>query len=154
MRKLVSAAAVCALAVGLVVVPSAFGVKSAKQVGGAVSVSGTPTTITSTTTSVTATGTVATSSGCRQGRTVHFSYVNGATVTPLTETAMTKGNGAFTATLPKPTDTAPASVTIRATVDSLVRKVGSKKKGKKTKRGRVFNCLALTGDSSALTISS
>jgi hypothetical protein len=154
MRKLISACAVCAVAVGLVVVPGALGVKSAKQVGGTVTVSATPTIIESTTTTVTATGGVASNSGCKKDRTVHFSYVNGSTVTPLTETAITTSNGSYTATLPKPTDAAPASVTLRATVDALVRQVGSKKKGKKTKRGRPFNCLGLTGDSAALTVAS
>ena len=154
MRKLITACAVCAMAVGLVAVPNALGVKSPKQVGGTVTVSATPTTIESTTTSVTASGTVASNSGCKKDRTVHFSYVNGSTATPLAVTAETKGNGSYTATLPKPTDAAPASVTVRATVDPLLRKVGSKKKGKKTKKGRAFNCLELTGDSAPLTISS
>jgi hypothetical protein len=154
MRKLIIACAVCAMAIGLVAVPNALGVKSPKQVGGTVTVSATPTTIESTTTSVTATGSVASNSGCKKDRTVHFSYVNGSTVTPLAVSATTKGNGFYTATLPKPTDTAPASVTLRATVDAVVRKVGSKKKGKKTKKGRAFNCLELTGDSAPLTISS
>jgi hypothetical protein len=154
MRKLISACAVCAVAVGLVVVPNALGVKSAKQVGGTVTVAVTPTTVDATTTTVTASGTVASNSNCRKDRTIHFSYVNGATITPLAETATTKGNGAYTATLPKPTDTNPptASVVLRATVDPAVRKVGSKKKGKKTKKGRAFNCLQITGDSAPIAI--
>jgi hypothetical protein len=154
MKKLISASAVCAMAVGLVAVPNALGVKSAKQVGGTVSVSATPATIDATTTTVTASGGVASNSGCKKDRTVHFAYVNGATVTPLAETATTKGNGSYTATLPKPTDTNPptTSVVLRATVDPLTRKVGSKKKGKKTKKGRAFNCLQLTGDSAPIAI--
>ena len=154
MKKLISAGAVCAVAVGLVVVPNAFGVKSAKQVGGTVSVSVTPTTIETTTTTVTASGTVASNSNCKKDRTVHFAYVNGTTVTPLVATATTKGNGSYSATLPKPADTNPptSSVVLRATVDPMTRKVGSKKKGKKTKKGRVFNCLQLTGDSAPIAI--
>jgi hypothetical protein len=154
MRKLVSACALCAVAVGLVVVPSALGVKSPKQVGGTVTVGVTPTTITATTSSVAASGNVGASSSCRKDRTVHFAYVNGATVTPLAETAVTRPNGDYTATLPKPTDTNPptASVVLRVTVDPVTRTVGSKKKGKKTKKGRVFNCLALTADSPAIAI--
>jgi hypothetical protein len=157
MRRLISACAVCAVAVGLVAVPNALGVKSAKQVGGTVSVSVTPTTFTTgdtTVTTATVSGTVASSSNCRKDRTVHFAYVNGATVTPLAETAVTKGNGAYTATVPRPTDTNPptTSVTLRATVDAAIRKVGSKKKGKKTKKGRAFNCLSITGDSAPITI--
>jgi hypothetical protein len=154
MRKLITALAVCAMAIGVVAVPNALGVKSAKQVGGTVTVSALPTTIESTTTSVTASGSVASNSGCKKDRTVRFSYVNGSTVTPLAATATTMGNGSYTATLPKPTDAAPASVTLRATVDAVVRKVGSKKKGQKTKRGRAFNCLELTADSTPLTVAS
>ena len=157
MKKLISACAVCAMAVGLVAVPNALGVKSAKQVGGTVSVSVTPTTFTTgdtTVTTATVSGTVASNSNCRKDRTVHFAYVNGATITPLAETATTKGNGAYTATVPRPTDTNPptTSVVLRATVDPTIRKVGSKKKGKKTKKGRAFNCLQITGDSAPLTI--
>jgi hypothetical protein len=154
MRKLISACAVCAVSVGLVAVPSALGVKSAKQVGGTVSVSVTPTTVDATTTTLAASGTVASNSGCKKDRTAHFSYVNGATVTPLAETATTKGNGSYSATLPKPTDTNPptTSVVLRATVDPVTRKVGSKKKGKKTKKGRVFNCLTFSGDSAPIAI--
>jgi hypothetical protein len=156
MKKLISAGAVCAVAVGLVAVPNALGVKSAKQVGGTVSVSVTPTTIETTTITVTASGGVTSNSNCKKGRTVHFAYVNGTTVTPLTETAMTKGNGTYAVTLPKPADTNPptSSVVLRATVDPLTRKVGSKKKGKKTKKGRAFNCLQLTGDSAPIAIAS
>jgi hypothetical protein len=154
MRKLVSVTAVCAVAIGLVVVPSALGVKSAKQVGGTVTVGVTPTTVESTTTTLTASGGVASNSGCKKDRTLHFAYVNGLTVTPLAETAVTKSNGSYTATLPKPADTNPptSSVVLRATVDPAVRTVGSKKKGKKTKKGRAFNCLTITGDSAPIAI--
>jgi hypothetical protein len=157
MKKLISACAVCAMAVGLVAVPSALGVKSAKQVGGTVSVGVTPSTFTTgdtTVTTATVSGNVASNSGCRKDRTVHFAYVNGATVTPLAETAVSRPNGDYTATVPKPTDTNPptTSVTLRATVDPVTRKVGSKKKGKKTKKGRAFSCLTITGDGAPLTI--
>jgi hypothetical protein len=154
MRKLISAGAVCAVAVGLVAVPNALGVKSAKQVGGTVTVAVTPTTIDATTTTLAASGSVASNSGCKKDRIVHFAYVNGATVTPLAESAETKGNGSYAATLPKPTDTNPptTSVVLRATVDPLTRKVGSKKKGKKTKKGRAFNCLTFSGDSAPIAI--
>lgn len=154
MKKLISAGAVCAVAVGLVAVPNALGVKSAKQVGGTVTVSATPTTTDATTASVSASGSVASNSNCKKDRTVRFAYVNGATVTPLAEIATTKGNGSYAATLPKPTDTNPptTSVVLRATVDPLTRKVGSKKKGKKTKKGRAFSCLTFSGDSAPIAI--
>ena len=45
MKKLLGAAAVCALTVGLVAAPGASAVKSTKQVTGTVTVSATPTTI-------------------------------------------------------------------------------------------------------------
>jgi hypothetical protein len=157
MKKLISACAVCAVAVGVVAVPNALGVKSPKQVNGTVGVNVTPSTFTTGDTAVTTatvSGNVAASSGCRKDRTVHFAYVNGATVTPLAETAITGPNGDYTATVPRPTDTNPptSSVTLRATVDALTRKVGSKKKGKKAKKGRAFNCLQITGDSAPITI--
>ncbi len=157
MKKLITACAVCAMAVGLVVAPGALGKKSTKNVGGTVSVNVTPSTFTtgdSTVTTATVSGNVASNSSCRKDRTVHFAYVNGTTVTPLAETAVTRPNGNYTATVPKPTDTNPptASVVLRATVDQMTRKVGSKKKGKKTKKGRAFNCMSITGDSAPLTI--
>jgi hypothetical protein len=157
MKKLITACAVSAMAVALVAVPSALGVKSAKQVGGTVTVSVTPSTFTtgdSTVTTATVSGNVASNSSCRKDRTVHFAYVNGATVTPLAETAVTRSNGNYTVTVPKPADANPptTSVVLRATVDQATRKVGSKKKGKKTKKGRAFNCLSITGDSAPITI--
>jgi hypothetical protein len=154
MKKLISACAVCAVAVAAVAVPNALGVKSAKQVGGTVSVSVTPTTVDATTTSVTASGTVASNSSCKKDRTIHFAYVNGSTVGPEVGTTVTGSNGKYSVTLPKPTDTNPptASVVLRATVDPATRKVGSKKKGKKTKKGRRFDCLQITGDSGPIAI--
>ena len=154
MRKLISACAVCAMAVAVFAVPSALGVKSAKQVGGTVNVIATPTTVDATTTTVTASGRVASNSSCRKGRTVHFAYVNGTTVGPEVGMTTTKSSGKYTVDLPKPTDTNPptASVVLRATVDEVTRKVGSKKKGQKTKKGRRFDCLQLTGDSAPIAI--
>jgi hypothetical protein len=158
MKKLISACAVCAVAVGVVAAPSALGVKSAKQVGGTVSVNVTPNTFTTgdtAVTSATVTGNVASNSSCRKDRTIHFAWVNGTTVGPdLGVVATTRSNGDYTATVPRPTDTNPptTTVTLRATVDPVTRKVGSKKKGKKHKKGRAFNCLAITGDSAPVTI--
>jgi hypothetical protein len=152
MKKLLGSAAVCALAVGLVVVPGAGAVKSPKLVGGTVSVSLTPNPIPSTATTVTASGNVASNSGCRKDRTVHFAYVSGTTVGPEVGTAETGPNGDYSAVLPRPTDTPPATVALQVTVDQTFRKVGSKKKGKKTKKGRQFNCMELTGLSGPITV--
>jgi hypothetical protein len=167
MKKLIGATAVCALAIGIAVAPAGAVPgnghgqggqgqvpKGAKQVPGTVSVNVTPTTITSTTTGVTASGNVSATSSCRKDRTVRFAYVNGTTVTSLPQTAVTGPNGDYTASLPKPTDTNPptSSVTLRATVDQAFRKVGGKKKGKRAKRGRQFNCMEITGQSSAIAI--
>jgi hypothetical protein len=154
MKKLISACTVCAVAVAVVAVPSALGVKSPKQVGGTVTVTVTPTTVDSTTPSVTASGGVSSNSGCKKGRTIHFAYVNGSTVGPEVGTTTTGSNGKYAVTVPKPTDTNPptASVVLRATVDQAIRKVGSKKKGKKSKKGRRFDCLQLTGDSGPIAI--
>lgn len=155
MRKLMITIALGALTAGLVAAPSAIAVKAPKPVAGTVTVEVTPTTITPTVTSVTASGNVQANSSCRKDRTVHFAYVNTDTgvVTPLAETAVTGSNGDYTAVLPSPTDAAPATVVLRATVDQVTRKVGSKKKGKKDKKGRQFDCLETTGDSAPLTIS-
>jgi hypothetical protein len=154
MKKMINVCAVCVVAVATVAVPSALGVKSPKQVGGTVTVSVTPTTVDATTTSLTTSGGVASNSGCKKDRTIHFAYVNGTTVGPEVGTATTRSNGKYTATLPKPTDTNPptASVVLRATVDQVTRKVGSKKKGQKTKKGRRFDCLQITGDSAPIAI--
>jgi hypothetical protein len=159
MTRLFSAAAVCALAVGLTVAPSGVakkGPKGPKMVGGTVSVFVTPTTITPTTLTVAASGNVKANSNCRKDRLVRFSYVNSATlgVTPLAQTAETRSNGDYSVVLPKPTDAPPAGVVLQATVDQQFRKVGSKKrkKGKKVKKGRQFNCMQLTGQSTQLAI--
>jgi hypothetical protein len=147
MRKLLSACAVCALAIGLVAVPGALGVKSAKQVGGTVSVNVAPNPLPNATATVSATGNVKSNSSCRKDRTVRFHWVSGGVPGAEVGTAETGSNGNYTATLPRPTDTFPTttSVTLHAAVDQATRKVGSKKKGKKTKKGRRFDCLALEG---------
>jgi hypothetical protein len=151
MKKLIGAAAVCALSVGLVVAP-AGAVKTTKQVGGTVSVSVTPNPIPATATTVTASGNVASNSGCRKLRTVRFFWVSGGVAGAQVGIVVTGSNGNFSATLPKPTDTPPATVVLRVMVDQEFRKVGSKKKGRKAKKGRQFNCLQLTADSSAITL--
>jgi hypothetical protein len=153
MRKLTTMIAIGALAVGMTVAPAAIAKKGPKQVSGTVTVVPSPSTITPAMTTVSVNGNVAANSGCRKDRTVRFAYVNGTTVTALAETAVTGSNGNYAVVLPKPTDAAPAAVTLRATVDQATRKVGSKKKGKKHKKGRAFNCLEVTGESSPLTVS-
>jgi hypothetical protein len=153
MKKLLMAAAACALVIGLAAVP-AGAVKSTKQVGGTVSVFVTPNPVPASATTVTATGNVAANSGCRKDRTVHFTYVNsisGAS-TPLAQTAVTGSNGDYTAVLPRSTATLPSTAVLQATVDQQIRKVGSKKKGKKNKKGRQFNCLQLFGQSGPITL--
>jgi hypothetical protein len=60
--------------------------------------------------------------------------------------AETGPNGNYSAVLPRPTDppfAPPTTVALQATVDFAVRKVGSKKKGKKAKKGRQFHCLQI-----------
>lgn len=160
MRKLITMIAVGALAAGAVAAPSVIAKKAPKQVPGTVSVTPTPTTVETTTTTVSVSGNVAASSSCRKDRIVRFSYVNGSTgaVTSLATTATTGPNGDYTAVLPKPSDAAPASVTLMATVDQSIRKVGSskkkgkKKKGKKAKKGRQFVCMEVTGQSVPITV--
>jgi hypothetical protein len=151
MRKLSIAIAVGALAVAVAAVPAVAkpGPKGPKNVGGTVTVVATPTTIELTTTTVAVSGNVQANSSCRKNRTVRFSYVDAAGTTALTETAVTGPNGSYSATLPKPTTTGPASVTLVATVDEAVRtNKGSskgKKKGHKKGKAKKFNCLSVTG---------
>ena len=70
MRKLFTATAVCALAVGLTVAPGVSGKAQTKQVASEVTVSAAPTTADPTTTAVSATGNVKATSSCRKNRTV------------------------------------------------------------------------------------
>lgn len=157
MRKLISAAIVCAVAVGLVAVPNALAAKSPKIVTGFVTVGETPSPLPNTTASVAATGNVASNSSCRKGRTVRFAWVDGTTLAPIStppETTLTNPNGDYSASVSRPTATFPttSSVKLRVTVDQAFRRVG-KKKGAHNKRGRQFNCLSITADSSAIPLS-
>jgi hypothetical protein len=162
MKKVISACAVCAVAVGLVVVSSAGAVKSTKQVASTVTVSATPTTIDPTTTAVNVTGNVLANSSCRKNRTVHFFYVTGGVAGPEVGTAVTtRSNGDFSATLLPPSTAADGTTQVRATVDETLRTkvIKGKKKGagKGKKKGaikkRKFNCLEGSGDSNVLTVS-
>jgi hypothetical protein len=154
MKKLISASAVCALAVGLVAAPSAFGVKSPKQVGGTVTIAVAPNPLSNATPTVTANGNVGSNSSCRKDRTLRFYWVTNGIQGPEVASTTTRSNGDYTATVPRPSDTAPTANTnvLRVNVDQVTRKVGSKKKGKKTKKGRRFDCLALTADSPPVTL--
>ncbi|HYU14480.1 MAG TPA: hypothetical protein VEL05_00345 [Candidatus Acidoferrum sp.] len=141
MKKLISACAVCAVAVGVVAAPNALGVKSTKQVATSATVSVTPTTATAGST-VKASGTVSSNSSCQKNRTVELAWVDSTNAETPAGTATTKGgSGKYDADV-----TAPATAgtyTLKATVTGPVtRKVGSKKKGQKTKKGRQFSCLA------------
>jgi hypothetical protein len=157
MKKVLGAAAVCALAVGLVTVP-AVAKTHVKHVGGTVSVTVTPTTVTYTPgppavvgplpATLSVSGNVSSNSSCRKSRTVHL-YYSGA---PTTEvgSAVTGPNGDYTATIPSPIAT---GQTVNAKVDQAFRKFASKRKGKKPKRGRTaFDCMEITGSSGAITV--
>jgi hypothetical protein len=154
LKKLISTCAVGAMGVALIAAPGALGVKSPKLVGGTVSVNVTPNPLPNTTTTVTASGNLATNSSCRKLRTVRFYWVVSGVQGAEIGSTVTGSNGDYTATLPRPTETAPTttSVTLRAIVDQTFRKVGSKKKGRKDKKGRQFNCLSVTGDSAPVTL--
>ena len=155
MRKLPIAIAAGVLALSLAAAPAVVAKpgpkspKSPKNVGGTVTVVPTPTTIEEATTTVAVTGNVKAKSSCRKNRTVRFSYTDASGTTVLAETAVTKPNGNYSVTLPKPSTTGPATATLTATVDQTVRKTkGSskgKKKGHKKGKARKFNCLEVTG---------
>jgi hypothetical protein len=146
MRKLLSAIAIGLLASFLMVAATAVGKgpKSPKQVAGTVSVVATPSTLGPADTTTTVAGNVKANSSCRKDRIVRFAYTGLGGTTQLAETAETRSNGDFTAVLPRPADAAPATVMLQASVDQADRKVGSKKKGKKPKKGRKITCLAAT----------
>jgi hypothetical protein len=157
MRKLISAAALCAVAVGLVAAPGALGVVQTKLVGGSVSVGETPNPLSDLTPNVASTGNVASNSNCRRFRTVRFSWVNATTnavISTAPETTLTNVNGDYSASVTRPgtTSTSTSSVKLRASVDQEFRKIGSKKKGRKNKKGRRFNCLSIIADSSPITL--
>ena len=147
MRKLLSAIAIGLLASFLVASATAIGKgpKAPKQAPGSVSVLATPSTLGSADAATTVAGNLKSNSGCRKDRTVRFSYTGPGGTTPLAQTAETRSNGDFTAVLPRPADAAPAAITLQVSVDQADRKVGSKKKGKKPKKGRKITCLAATG---------
>jgi hypothetical protein len=159
MRKLVTAIAVGALAVGLTAAPSALAKKSVKQVKSTVTVSATPTAdpTTTATTGVTASGNVKANSSCRKNRIVHLYYVIGGVQGAEVGTAETRSNGDFEATLAPPSPLADGTAQVRAIVEEGLRtkKIKGKKKGalKGKKKGainkRKFNCLEGTGDSNA-----
>jgi hypothetical protein len=155
MQRIVIAIAVGALAVGLTAAPVAVAKKGPKDVGGTVTVAATPSTIELGTTTLAVEGNVKTDSSCRKSRTVRFSYDDGTGPVALAETVVTKSNGDYEVTLPKPTALGPAQVTLTATVDQTVRKVkgGSKgkKKGHKKGKAKKFNCLEISG-SATLTV--
>jgi hypothetical protein len=165
MKKLLGAAAVCALTVGLVAAPGASAVKSTKQVTSTVTVSATPTTIAPTTTAVNVTGNVLANSSCRKNRTVTFAYVTGGVAGPNVTTTptpvVTGPNGDFSATLPPPSPLVDGTTQVRATVLETLRtkviKGKHKGAGKGKKKGAVkkrkFNCLQGSGDSNVLTTS-
>ena len=163
MKKLLSAATICALAVGLTVAPSALAVKpphaggpkAPKQVSGTVSVFVVPNPVVAGTSFVTASGNVKASSNCRKDRDVLLTqWVNTVTGAPSPTglgTVETGSNGDYSTLVLAPTT--PGTYVLQAFVDDEFRKVGSKKKGKKNKKGRQFNCMEVTGQSIPETVS-
>jgi hypothetical protein len=148
MRKLLTATAVCGLAVGLVVAPDAVAKKRTKLVYGTVSVFVTPNPVPASATTVTASGNVAANSSCRNDRTVPFTYVNALTgaATSLPQTAVTGSNGDYSVVLPRSTATLPSTAVLQARVDQQFRRVGSsKKKGKKARGGGSSTALRSSG---------
>ncbi|MGH2922447.1 MAG: hypothetical protein ACRDKH_00255 [Solirubrobacterales bacterium] len=159
MRNLKTALAVAVLALAVALVPAAAAKpgkgkgKGPKEVTSTVTVTGSPSTVTAATGYVTAVGNVKANSSCRKDRTVRFIYSSGTGgMTPLAVTVETGSNGDFAALLPRPADAPPAAVTLLADVDQVTRKVGSKKKGKKRKKGRKFECLSGQGQAAIAVV--
>ena len=153
MRRLITAAAIGSLVACIAVAPAAIGSngqgpkgsKQPKLAPGSVSLLANPSTVTGTTTTISVSDDVMATSGCRKNRTLAFSYVGTGGTTPLTVTAVSGPNGDFVASLPKPADASPATVTLQATAGQVDRRVGSAKKGKKPKKGRKITCLERHG---------
>ena len=85
---------------------------------------------------------------------MHFTYVNSLTgaATSLSQTAVTGSNGDYSVVLPRSNAALPSTAVLQVKVDQQFRKVGSKKKGKKAKKGRQFNCLEIIGQSGPITL--
>jgi hypothetical protein len=154
MRKLCSAIVVGLLATSLAIAATAFakGPKSPKQAVGSVSLVATPSTLGAVDAATTVTGNLKSNSGCRKDRIVRFAYSGSSGTAQLAPTAETGSNGDFSAVLPRPADAAPATVTLQVSVDQADRKVGSKKKGKKSKKGRKIVCLATSGQTTLTVV--
>ena len=154
MRRLFTAIAVSALAVGLTVAPGAIGKAQTKQVASTVSLSATPSTVSNATPSaISASGNVQANSSCRKNRAVSFSYVSSTgTVTPVGTPVVTGPNGDFSASLPQPTDVGPTTVTLKATVAETIRtkiikgKNNGANKGKKKGKVQKRKFLCLSGE--------
>jgi hypothetical protein len=146
MKKLISAAAVCAVAVGLVAVPNAGAVKSPKMVLGTVTVGETPNPVV-VNAPATITGNVASNSNCRKFRSVTVQWFSGTTPVnpPAPVTVVTNPNGDYAATLAAPPTA--GTYTVSVTVAQAFRKVGGKHR--KNKKGRQFNCVAIGPASSS-----
>lgn len=151
MKKLISATAVCAVAIGLVAVPGAVAKTSVKTVFGSVSVNVTPNPIPASATSVIASGNVASNSNCRKNRQVTLVWISATNVvTPAGGPVTTKPNGDYTVDVTS-TKPAPGTYTLRATVAPATRIIASKRKGKKAKRGRIrFECQEISGTTSVV----
>ncbi|MGH2957455.1 MAG: hypothetical protein ACRDL6_10720 [Solirubrobacterales bacterium] len=157
MKRLFSAAVVCALAVGLTAAPSGVakkGPKGPKQVSGTVSAFVVPNPAPAGSL-VTASGNVKASSNCRKDRDVLLTqWVNTVTGAPsptgVVSTVETGPNGDYSTMVMAPT--AAGTYVLQAFVDDEFRKVGSKKKGKKNKKGRQFNCMEVAGQSPIVTV--
>lgn len=149
MRKIAIGIVTGALTLGMVAAPAVIAKKGPKDVGGTVTVVPNPSVIEPATTTVEVEGTISTNSSCKKNRTVRFAYDDGTGPVALVETAVTKSNGKYEATLPKPVNVGPATVNLIATVDETVRKTkGSskgKKKGHKKGKARKFTCLEISG---------
>ena len=163
MRKLVSAIAVGALAVGLTAAPGALAKKSVKQVQSNVTVSATPIVdaTTTATTAVTVSGNVKANSSCRKNRTVHLYYVVNGVQGAEVGTVETRSNGDFDASLAPPSPLTDGQAQVRAVVEQTFRTktIKGKKKGalKGKKKGatnkRKFNCLEGSADTNAFVTS-
>jgi hypothetical protein len=147
MKRLISAAAVCAVATGLVAIPGAVAKPAPKTVPAAITVNESPNPVTAGT-AVTASGNLASRITCAKYRLVTLEWVDATQVATPAGTATTGPTGDYSTTFNAPA--AAGTYTLRASVTEGDRTVGGKHK--KHKKGRRFVCGGATASTAPVTV--
>jgi hypothetical protein len=147
MKRLISAAAVCAVATGLAAVPGAVAKAGPKVVPAAITVSESPNPVTAGA-QVAASGNLASKITCAKYRLVTLEWVDATQTATPAGTATTGPTGSYANNVTAPTT--PGSYVLRATVTETDRTVGGKHK--KHKKGRRFVCSGATASTGTVTV--